>query len=375
MPIEFQLPERPAGFALCSGAEGEHGYAQMGAICPATDPALVQQRLDGLYESVFRHIPNFDPSKISHALVLIRHDLSATAYVDELRPKAMAKTTRAVNEGDPVLTTDVSEITEVDFGVEVPDDVAVVNYMSAFWKRSVYFDFFPLIADPQPRIGPLKGVAAIQLMSLWGLKEKLEESLPKTIDPIGQMSEGFQSLRRLIADPNVTESQLQELLQENPWMFRGHYKKIERHTALDDKNIPDFTGVRVLDDCRDILELKLPSLRCVKRDGTLSADFHNAWDQTERYLDFVTRDSDYLLRQKRLKFENARAWLIVGSNWAEEALDQVRRKERGNSRIRLMTYDQLLEQALNVLTFVRAISVGDPSLGTEEPVRLGPKLE
>lgn len=366
MPLEFSLPDRPAGFCITAAGPGEKVGIIAAEIVPATDPAAVQQRLVSLQRSVFRHIPRFEPSSLGHLLLIIRPDLTALAYCNELKPLANVRITRDVKQGDPVFFDDVSEIIELTLGVDVPDDAGVVHYMCMEWKRTLYFDFMPLLLPPKPRIGPLKSVGAQQLMSLWEFPSNLEKSLPKTMDGLKAMSDGFQKLRALASSNETKESQVQELLQEHPWMLGGDYRKIERHTAMDDKNIPDFTAIRSDDDCRDIIEIKLPQAKCSRKDGSLSAEFNAHWDQTERYVDFATTDRDYLLRQKNLRFENPKAWLIVGQNLEVTVLAQIRRKARQNPRITVLTYDQLMSRASRVLSFVRAVDVGDLTLATDE---------
>lgn len=362
-PISFTLPERPAGYALQAAGKGEIALVQCAEIIPATEPTSVQDQLMGLHAMVFRHIPGLpDPSQINHILVVIRGDLSGEAYVNDLRQVANVKLARAVKAGDLVRDGDVSDIVDVDLGVVVPDDCGVVYVMSHLWKRAVYFDFFPLHAIPQPRIGPLGQVAAQLALSLVGLPERLGESLPKTVDPFAPMSAGFQKLSALTKDEGTAESEIQELLHEHPWILGGHFRDVTRHRALDDRNIPDFTATRISDGCLDVIEIKLPTAMCCRRDGNLSSAFNDAWNQVERYLRFVDTNRDYLLREKQLRFENAKATLVIGRALTDNEIRLIREKESFNGRITVLSYDQLLEQARRILGFVRGASLGVPRL-------------
>ena len=76
---------------------------------------------------------------------------------------------------------------------------------------------------------------------------------------------------------------------------------------LNDKNIPDFTGVRIHDSYRDIIEVKPPFTKMFRNDGNLNSDFNDAWNQAERYLDFARTERDYLQR-KGLRFDNPRCF-------------------------------------------------------------------
>jgi hypothetical protein len=151
------------------------------------------------------------------------------------------------------------------------------------------------------------------------------------------------------------EAVYQELFARNPWMFGGHYVMVQSHEALDDANIPDFTGCRAADSDRDILEIKKPFLDCFNADGTFSAEFNRAWDQTERYLDFARREADYLRRQKGLIFNNPHAYLIVGHDPTSGERDLFSRKCRMNPAITLYTYDEMLTLARNVVEFYKGL--------------------
>jgi hypothetical protein len=155
------------------------------------------------------------------------------------------------------------------------------------------------------------------------------------------LDEPIKKLETLLKVHNNDESQYQELLMQYPWVLGATYKKIHRHTNLDDKNIPDFTGVRIFDGCRDILEVKPPFSKMFRENRTLSANFHDAWTQAERYLDFARGERDYLQR-KGFLFDNPRCYLILGYELTDDELKQIRTKERMNPSIRLLTYNDLL---------------------------------
>ena len=83
---------------------------------------------------------------------------------------------------------------------------------------------------------------------------------PPTLSREEHMGSGLGALRRLLRDQCEDERSYQELLEAHPWMFGAQYSAVERHTTLDDRRIPDFTGVRSYDGFRDILEIKQPFL-------------------------------------------------------------------------------------------------------------------
>ena len=160
--------------------------------------------------------------------------------------------------------------------------------------------------------------------------------------PKDKLGGPLKELQYLLSTQDNDEGKYQELLIKYPWIFGLEYKHIERHTHLDDKNIPDFTGVRVRDGFRDIFEIKPPFTKMFKKNGDFNNNFNEAWNQSERYINFVRQDADYLRRRKNLMFSNPKCNLILGLNLSETERDQIRRKEELlNSLITVWTYNDL----------------------------------
>jgi hypothetical protein len=124
------------------------------------------------------------------------------------------------------------------------------------------------------------------------------------------------------------------------------------HKNLDDQRIPDFTGIRVHDDFRDIFEIKPPFIPLFQKDGAFTWEFNKAWNQVEEYLNFVLEEKDYLQR-KGLDFDNPGCYLIIGYDLSEKQLRKIRTKERLNPAIKVRTYDNLIEWAENTIKFVK----------------------
>lgn len=358
MPIDFTLPEKFAGFPLHAGTGPERILLECGALVPPSDPMRVQQVLEGLQQSVFSRIPGFpDGSHVRSLVVLLRRDLSATAYVNELTFKVQMKLNRAVGKGEPVYTKDISNVQEVLLGIDVPDDAAIIVVTSIGWRRSVYFDFGPLSED-QPRIGPLSQVLAQQMLMLFGLEGEAQPT--RTI--VDLMADGFQTLLRLLDERCENESRYQELLEANPWMLGGTYSELKRHKEhghdpRGHRNIPDFTAMRSADQMHDIVELKQPFLKCFKQDGTPSSDFNDSWNQSVRYLAAAREDRDYLARHHGLRFENPKCLLIIGHEWSDDQARIIRQSESLNLSISVLRWDQLVAQATQVLSLMRAAAV------------------
>ena len=185
--------------------------------------------------------------------------------------------------------------------------------------------------------------------------DKFQESLsqfPKK--QLSNLREPIRKLESLLSSQNNDESRYQELLIQCPWVLGFTYKLVQRHTRLDDQNIPDFTGVRVHDEGRDIIEIKPPFTKMFRENGDFGNEFNEAWNQAERYLDFARQDKDYLAR-KNFKFDNPKCTLILGYNLTVNDLARVRTKERLNPAISLRTYNDLLVSMKATVSFIESM--------------------
>ncbi|KAM3092723.1 Shedu anti-phage system protein SduA domain-containing protein [Phormidesmis sp. 146-12] len=170
------------------------------------------------------------------------------------------------------------------------------------------------------------------------------------------LQQAVAELTQLLTQKEERESQYQHFLERYPWSFGAQYGSINSHRAFNDENIPDFSGVRIRDGARDIIEIKNPFLKLFRADGGFTSDFYDSWNQVERYLDFARRDADYLRRQKGLRFENPHCYLIAGYDLSNEQIEMLRAKERMNPAITIFTYNDLLTLIQGTVRFVEKLS-------------------
>lgn len=187
----------------------------------------------------------------------------------------------------------------------------------------------------------------------------------KTIptNQIDDLEKPIREIKDLLNRNENDESKYQELFEKYPWAFGAEYSIIQRHEYLDDENIPDFTGVKVSDGSRDIFELKPPTMKVFAKSGDFTSDFNKAWNQAERYLDFVRRNEDYLRKEKGRIFDNPKCYLILGWNLSEEERKKIRIKERSNPSVHLRTYNDLISFMESTVSFLKGIisAVQSPS--------------
>lgn len=354
MPIEFKLPQRLMGFSMNTALPGEKVDVATRELIGPGDALHLNARLEGLQESLLGSIPGLPlPSRIDHLVVVIRQDLTATAYVNELEFRAKVKVNRSANAGDPVYVKDIEDVVSVDLGVDLPVDNGVVVIRSLGWKRSVFYDFGPLDPDHRPRAFPIEQALAQQALMLMGIMPpRAGEGAYAT--RIEHMEAGRKRFVDLLKARCESEGDYQELFEQHPWMFGGHYTDITRHKALDDKRIPDFTGRRCYDSCLDIVEIKQPFLTCFRQDGKFGSGFNDAWNQAEEYLTFTVAQRLYLLDAKGMRFENPICVLVVGHELTPEQRRKIAEKESRSNSVRVRTFDEILKIAESVLGLMKS---------------------
>jgi hypothetical protein len=171
MPLEFQLTERVCGISMNAASVGERVQIRTQELLGPTEPQLLD-RLEQIQLAIFAKIPGIPlPSMIDHMLIVIRPDLTGTAYVNELHIQAMVRVSRVVEAGTPISVHDITEVISVDLGVQVPPDNGVIMVRSSGWRRSLFFDLGPLIRENGPRTEPLEKVLARQEWLLLGISQ------------------------------------------------------------------------------------------------------------------------------------------------------------------------------------------------------------
>jgi hypothetical protein len=353
MQIHFTLTELSGLVAGVDRATNKVQVTSRELVGP-TEPVSLADRLERLHGSLFRKIPGLPaPGLIENLLVLIRSDLSATAYVNELQLTLQVKTAKAVRAGEPVYMDEIADIISAKPDIDIPPDVGIVMVRSVGWRRSLFYDLAPILPNEGPRSYALDSVLAQQELVLFGVATSKAGFGPGGPSRIIHMKAGIETLEKLLSDRVEVEAAYQELLAEHPWMLGGTYAEIRRHSKLDDSRIPDFTALRCHDKFHDVIEIKQPFIRLFRENGGFTSDFNDAWNQSEGYLAFVVRQRQYLRDEKNLRFENPRCVLIAGFALDEVKVAKLREKQTFANSISVFTYDHLLETSRHIFELVR----------------------
>lgn len=156
MPFQVKLQGRPAGYALdsASGVEGTPLRVVTRDFTSSEDGELFMERLEGWPSRILAQLPpstDVDPSTINHLVAIIKDDLTATVYVNELSVVAQVRAARAIGAGEEVRENDIADVAEFRFeSLDVPPDAGVLILFSAGWRKGLFFDFAPL-QEGKPR--------------------------------------------------------------------------------------------------------------------------------------------------------------------------------------------------------------------------------
>jgi len=165
----------------------------------------------------------------------------------------------------------------------------------------------------------------------------------------------YQELEKLIDSNDTSETDLQNHLNSNPWIFGSEYSKLlKRRSWTRDENL-DFMLRRTVDGYLEIVEIKK-----AKAKSLFNYDqSHNSYypspalsavlGQTFKYIEATERNRDSILAHDRDDPLKIRARLIIGRDGDENQRAALRNLNDHLHSIEVITYDQLLRIAKRVL--------------------------
>ncbi|TDC84690.1 DUF4263 domain-containing protein [Micromonospora sp. KC606] len=162
-------------------------------------------------------------------------------------------------------------------------------------------------------------------------------------------------LRRLIRDPDTREPAIQRLLEQHTWVFGGEYMGAAARRALslsDQLDIPLIRGDGTLHGV-EIKQANIPKLVVVHRGRpVVGAPVHEAVVQAMNYLRGLDEQRHALLNEYGVDCRRASMTVVIGDPafvreqlTAEEIAEAIRTYNSHLSRIRVVTYSELLDGA------------------------------
>ena len=152
MAFEVNLGESPAGYARTSARPGEHVDVVYREFTSTEDGGHFIQRIEGAAGDILQRLPSqISPSQVDHMLAICRRDGKADVYVNELDLRANIRSAKSIEPGEYISRDDIADLESVELGVKIPDDAGVLIVFSVGWRKGLFFDFGPILPDPQPR--------------------------------------------------------------------------------------------------------------------------------------------------------------------------------------------------------------------------------
>lgn len=155
------------------------------------------------------------------------------------------------------------------------------------------------------------------------------------------------------------EGTFQSFLKANPWIFGSQYSKVTPKKITYDGDELDYLARRTADDYEEIVEIKRP-IKDLFRDRGQKGLAENkpvvdAVNQVDNYIAGIEADRYKYDSEERgyLKVEKIRAKIIIGRDSADPAKQRaLRRLNARYNRIEVITYDQLIATARQMLSWL-----------------------
>lgn len=173
--------------------------------------------------------------------------------------------------------------------------------------------------------------------------------------------QAVEALEALISANDVRESEFQELLTENPWMFGSEYSELldRRNFTRDEEQ--DFVLRRTSDGFIEVVEIKTT----LGGQGLFNYDrSHDCYyprseisrviGQVQHYLEQLDADRPNIVMRDKEDTLKIRAKVIIGRDGNERECTALRRFNGHLHRIEIITFDQLLAIARRVLNYLES---------------------
>lgn len=233
-----------------------------------------------------------------------------------------------------------------------------------YQKLERLVDLIPNLASPDmvelikliiPRIKDVKS-------HLPKFLEAFEGSDPQTVEHISVAArfvghkKAFDKLKELVDAGNTGETQFQNFLETNAWMFGSEYSELldRRIWTRDDEQ--DFMLRRTSDNYLEIIEIKTAFteplfLKDKSHDSYYpSSKLSPVLGQVIRYIAEIERSRDLILSKDDCDTLKIRARIIIGRDGDKSHQEALRNMNAHLHRIEILTFDQLIRIAGRVLS-------------------------
>jgi hypothetical protein len=168
----------------------------------------------------------------------------------------------------------------------------------------------------------------------------------------------LEELERLI-ETEAKEVAFQKHLEANPWMFGSEYSRLLDIRQFFAGSQLDFALLRAADNYLEIIEIKTPlngKLLLIKDDSHesyyFSSELSQAIGQAFKYIERIDSHRYAIEREKNVLVNGVRAKIIVGRDGDDDRRNALRRMNSHFHRVEILTYDQLIRIAKQVLRYL-----------------------
>lgn len=168
-------------------------------------------------------------------------------------------------------------------------------------------------------------------------------------------------LQQMIDSGEEREEKYQKHLEQHPWMFGSEYSELlDRRKWTRDEN-QDFVVRRTTDGYIEVIEIKTPlggkPLYIYDRSHDSyyqCADLSKVIGQVEKYLEEFDANRSEILRRDGEDSNKIRVKIIIGRDGDDNQRTALRRHNGHLHRMEVLTFDQILKVAKNVLGYLEA---------------------
>lgn len=170
-------------------------------------------------------------------------------------------------------------------------------------------------------------------------------------------------------EANESESTWQKWFDKNKWILGSEYVKILNERNIDEHHIADYL-MQSFDGFLDLVEIKVPSLKF-----WIGPDAHNNYNPSAELVASISQCLNYLYRieikadsvdfQERhsgVKVVKPKCLLVYGrsDNWNQTQNEMFRILNSAYQQINIITYDQLLARAKQLLEVGESCPTDNP---------------
>ncbi len=172
------------------------------------------------------------------------------------------------------------------------------------------------------------------------------------------------ALRSLVeARPAAREEEFQKLLARHPWMFGSEYSELlHRRSWTRDEN-QDYVLLRTTDGYVEVIEIKttLDGAPLFRHDPSHDAHYPSAplatvLGQVMKYVERLDAERNSIRANDAEDFNKVRAKVVTGRDGDAAQRAALRRLNGHLHRVEVLTFDQLLRIAENVLGYLQVCS-------------------